>query len=191
MRKRKSIFGPSKDEIWSQIATDIGGEFTKRKGGKGVLLYRHGEWQILLSTYTVRTSGDSSTTDTQMRARFINKGGLYFRIYREGFFSSIGKFFGMQDIKIGDPFFDKQFVIKGNNPEKIKQLLADSRVKELCQRQPSIHLRIKNNELYFTCAGVMKEKVLLKGVFELFGLILERLVQIDSAYADDPQVTLK
>ena len=22
--KRKSIFGPSKDEIWSQIATDIG-----------------------------------------------------------------------------------------------------------------------------------------------------------------------
>ena len=27
MRKRKSIFGPSKDEIWTQIATDIGGEF--------------------------------------------------------------------------------------------------------------------------------------------------------------------
>lgn len=27
MKKRRSIFGPSKDEIWSQIATDIGGEF--------------------------------------------------------------------------------------------------------------------------------------------------------------------
>ena len=25
--KRKSIFGPSKDEIWKQIATDIDGEF--------------------------------------------------------------------------------------------------------------------------------------------------------------------
>ncbi len=27
MSKRKSIFGPSKDEIWEQIATNIGGDF--------------------------------------------------------------------------------------------------------------------------------------------------------------------
>ncbi|MDE0014272.1 MAG: hypothetical protein OXU36_24225 [Candidatus Poribacteria bacterium] len=27
MSKRRSIFGPSKDEIWKQIATNIDGEF--------------------------------------------------------------------------------------------------------------------------------------------------------------------
>ena len=204
MRKRKSIFGPSKDEIWTQIATDIGGEFIEGGfWGKDVLIYKHGEWQILLDTYVVST-GTSSYSVTRMRAPFINKDDLYFNIFREGFFSSIRKFFGMQDIEIGDPFFDKQFIIKGNDPEKIKLLLADDRIKELCQLQPRIHLRIKDDEgwfgtdfpegvdeLCFECVGVIKETALLKALFGLFCLILQRLVQIDSAYEDDPQVALK
>ncbi len=202
--KRKSIFGSSKDEIWTQIAADIGGEFIEGGfWGKDVLIYKHGEWQILLDTYVV-SAGTSSYTVTRMRAPFVNKDDLYFKISREGFFSSIGKFFGMQDIEIGDPFFDKQFVIKGNNQEKIKLLLADSRIKELCQSQPRIHLSIKDDEgwfgtdfpegvdeLYFECVGVIKETERLKALFGLFCLILQRLVQIDSAYADDPQITLK
>ena len=206
--KRKSIFGPSKDEIWTQIATDIGGEFIEGGfWGKDVLIYKHGEWQILLDTYTVTAStgtATTSTTYTRMRAPFVNQDDLYFKISREGFFGSIGKFFGMQDIEIGDPFFDKQFIIRGNNPEKIKLLLADDRIKELCQLQPRIHLSIKDDEgwfgndfpegvdeLYFECVGVIKETALLKALFGLFCLILQRLVQIDSAYEDDPQVTLK
>ena len=204
MRKRRSIFGPSKDEIWEQISMDIGGEFIE--GGfwkKDVLIYKRGEWQILLDTYVVST-GQSSHTCTRMRAPFVNKDGLYFRISRKGFFGSIGKFFGMQDIEIGDSFFDEQFIIKGNDQEKIKLLFADDRIKELCQRQPRIHLRIKDDEgrfgpdfpegvdeLYFECVGVIKETALLKSLFALFCVILERLVQIDSAYEDDPQVTLK
>ena len=47
------------------------------------------------------------------------------------------------------------------------------------------------DELYFECVGVIKKTVLLKALFGLFCLILQRLVQIDSAYEDDPQVTLK
>ena len=202
--KRKSIFGPSKDEIWAQIAADISGEFIEGGfWGKDVLIYKHGEWQILLDTYVVST-GQSSYTLTRMRAPFVNKDGLYFKISRQGFFSSIGKLFGMQDIEIGDPFFDQQFVIKGNNPEKIKLLFADGNIKELCQSQPRIHLSIKDDEgrfgtdfpegvdeLYFECTGVIKETALLKSLFALFCLILARLVRIDSAYEDDPQVTLK
>ena len=139
-----------------------------------------------------------------MRAPFVNKDRLYFKISRQGFFRSIGKVFGMQDIEIGDPFFDKQFVIKGNDPEKIKLLFADGNIKELCQRQPRIHLNIKDDEgrfgtdfpegvdeLYFECIGVIKETALLKSLFALFCLILEHLVRLDSAYADDPKVILK
>ena len=221
MSKRRSILGPSKDEIWAQIATDIGGEFIDRGFlGEKVLIYKHGEWQILLDTYTVTaptgtTAAATATAHTRMRAPFINKDGLYFNISREGFFSSIGKFFegffssigkffGMQDIEIGDPFFDEQFLIKGNSPEKIKLLFADARIRELCQRLPGIHLWIKDDEglfgtdfpkgvdeLHFECAGVITETAVLKSLFGLFCLILERLVQIDSAYEDDPQITLK
>ena len=139
-----------------------------------------------------------------MRAPFINKDGLYFSLSNEGFLSSIGKLLGMQDIVVGDRYFDDRFLIEGNIPEKIKLLLADDRIRELCQKQPKVHLRIKDDEgvfgadfpdgvdeLYFECAGVIKETEILKDLFELFCLILERLVQIDSAYEDDPNVKLK
>jgi hypothetical protein len=104
----RSIFGPSKDEIWSSIAKDIGGKYID--GGfwkKDVLRYRHRDWEILLDTYTQSSgsgSNHSSTTYTRMRAPFVNKDGLYFKIYRKGIFSSIGRFFGMQDLEIGDSF---------------------------------------------------------------------------------------
>ena len=89
----KSIFGPSKDEIWAQIARDLGGDLIDGGfWGKDVLVYKHGEWQILLDTYTVSDGHGRPTTYTRMRAPFVNKDGLYFKIYREGFFSSIVKF---------------------------------------------------------------------------------------------------
>ena len=200
----RSIFGPSKDEIWSQIATDIGGEYVD--GGfwkSGVLRYQHGEWELLLDTYTVNSGDNHHTTYTRMRAPFVNKDGLYFKIYREGFFSGIGKFFGMQDLNIGDRYFDDSFVIKGNDPDKLKRLLADEQLKQLMDVQPRIGLEIRDDEgwfgqhfpdgvdqLCFTCVGVLKDKTHLRALFLLFSLLLERLVQIDSAYEDDPGVRL-
>ena len=207
MSIRRSIFGPSKDEIWRQIASDLAGEFVD--GGfweENAVTYNHGEWQIVLDARTETTySGTMMMTMqyTRMRAPFINKDGLYFDISNEGFFSSIGKLLGMQDIVVGDQVFDDRFLIKGNSPDKIKLLLADDRIRELIEKQPKIHLRIKDDEgmfgtdfpdgvdeLHFECAGVIKETEALKDLFELFCLILERLVQIDSAYEDDPNVTL-
>ena len=200
----KSIFGPSKNEIWSQIAVDMVEEFIEGGFLKGspALVYKHGEWQIRLDTYT-KDSGNSNRTYTRVRAPFINKDELYFKIYREGFFSDMGKFLGMQDIKTGDPFFDEQFIIKSNNRKKLKLFLADPKMKELIQGQPKIHLEIRDDEgwfgadfpegvdeLYFECVGVIEETERLKSLFDLFSVSLMRLVQIDSAYEDDPEVDL-
>ena len=199
-----SFFGPSKAEIWSQMAAEIGAEY--RAGGwlKGDgVIFRHGEWSLVLDTYTVR-SKNSSTTYTRLRAPFVNKDGLYFKIYREGVFSSVGKFFGMQDLEIGDPYFDEQFVIKGNDHQQLVRLLADDELKELIREQSRITLEIRDDEgwfgadfadgvdeLYFCRVGVMRDVEELKALFELFCCVLNRLVRIDSAYEDDPQVTLK
>lgn len=208
MSIRRSIFGPSKDEIWRQIASDLAGEFVD--GGfweENAVTYNHGEWRIVLDTRTETTyTGATMMTMqyTRMRAPFVNKDGLYFDISNEGFFSSIGKLLGMQDIVVGDQVFDDRFLIKGNSPEKIRLLLGDDRIRELIRKQPNVHLRIKDDEgmfgtdfpdgvdeLHFECAGVIKDTEALKDLFELFCRILERLVQIDSAYEDDPKVRLK
>ena len=198
----RSVFGPSKDEIWNQIAKDIGGRY--EDGGllgRDVLRYRSGEWEITLDTYT--TGSEASTTYTRMRAPFMNKDGLSFQISREGFLSSIEKFFGGQDIQIHDPEFDDTFRIRGNNLEKIRQLLNEPRLKKLIHAEEcGFWIRHDTgglfrelfpegvSELYFECVGVVKDENRLKNLFDLFSLVLERLVQIDSAYEDDPQVTL-
>ncbi len=91
----RSIFGPSRKEIWTQISKEIGGDFSEGGFfGKDVLRYQHGEWEIFLDIYTTG-SGSSSSTYTRMRAPFVNKDNMKFKVYREGFFSPIGKYFGM------------------------------------------------------------------------------------------------
>ena len=134
-----------------------------------------------------------------MRAPFVNRDSLYFKIYRAGFFSNVGKYFGMQDIEIGDEYFDKDFVIKGNDQLQIARLLADDDIKALIERHPKIHFEIRDDEgiftkkysegvdeLYFQCVGVLKDEARIKDLFDLFTYTLEQLVDIDSAYAHDP-----
>jgi hypothetical protein len=201
----RGLFGPSKAEIWSQIAADIGADYIEGGWFKGNgVVYQHGEWKLVLDTYTTSDGDNSSTTYTRLRAPFVNKDGLYFKIYRTSFFSSVGKFFGMEDIEIGDPFFDDSFIIKGNNQQQLIRLLSDPQLKHLMHEQSRIHLEIRDDEgwfgpnfpdgvdeLYFSRVGVMRDVNELKALFELFTHTLTRLVQIDSAYEDDPNVELK
>ncbi len=200
----RNIFGPSKDDIWSQIANDIGGEYIDEGFWKAdKLRYRHDKWEIVLDTYT-QSTGQSSVTYTRLRVPFINKDGLRFKIFHESFFSTIGKIFGMQDIQIGDRYFDDRFIIKGNNEPKIKRFLNDRKLKDLFRKPPKLNIEIKDDEgwfsqsypegvdvLHFQCMGIIRDKVVLKDLFELFSAILDRLVHIDSAYKDDPRFHVK
>ena len=177
----RSVFGPSKDEIWNQIASDIGGHY--HDGGffgRDVLRYQSGEWEITLDTFSQSNGDHGSTTYTRMRAPFVNRDGLRFKIYREGVFSSMGKFFGMQDIQINDPFFDDKFIIKGNSEAKIRRLLDDTQLKELIHTQPKISFQVRDDrgwfgtrfpegvdELHFQCVGVIKNEMRLKELFAL------------------------
>jgi hypothetical protein len=88
------IFGPTKDDVWTRLAEQVGGEFTEG-GWLGVddVRVQVGAWTVTLDTRTVRTvhSGQATeTTYTRMRAPYLNKDGFQFTIYRAGLFTSIG-----------------------------------------------------------------------------------------------------
>lgn len=110
--------------VWSQIAA--------RRGG----LFREPQWGVLKSTseaievtvghaivrldlYVVST-GKSSTTYTRARARYAVGAGPTFQVYEEGFFSSIGKALGTQDLEIGDRGFDEIFMVKGDDLDALR-----------------------------------------------------------------------
>ena len=202
----RDLFGPSRDEIWQQVAAAVGGNLTAGSfwGGSSKVDAAHGQWLVTLDTYVVST-GKSAITYTRMRAPYVNPDGFQFTIYRRGIFSDIGKWLGMQDVNIGDPQFDEAFIIKGNDEAKLRRLLADARLRELISAQPTIHFCVKDDEnrfwggqnfppdvdeLYFQVTGVIKDVDRLKQLFDLFAETLDELCRMGAAYEKNPGVML-
>ncbi len=197
----RSLFGPSRDEIWRQLCAETGGYFIEGgffRGSKVEIDY--GDWTVTLDTYTVNNGNNGSTTYTRMRAPYVNADGFRFEVYREGLFSGLGRLLGMQDVEVGYPQFDADFVIKGNSEEKLQQLFANELIRSLIQTQPRIRLSVKDDEGWFgakfpqgvdeLCVGVTRDVDLLRQLYDLFAETLDHLCHIGSAYEDNPNVQL-
>lgn len=199
----RKIFGPSKEEVWQQLCKEIGADFIDGGAWKGdKVLARVKEWTITLDTYTVST-GKSHVTYTRMRAPYVNSDGFRFKIYRKSVFSDIGKYFGMKDIEVGYPEFDRDFIIKASDESKVRSLFMNDKIRALIHEQPSISLEVKDDEgwfgkifpegvdeLYFQVTGVITDVTRLKSLYDLFGETLNHLCHIGSAYENDPQIKL-
>jgi hypothetical protein len=198
-----SWFGPGKDEVWQALSREVQGAFVPGGFWKGSKVQaRVGPWTITLDTYTEH-SGESSVTYTRMRAPYVNPEDFRFTIYRKSVFSGLGKFLGMQDIEVGEPEFDEAFIIQGNDETRVQNLFADPKLRALLAAQPRLHLTVKDSEgwfgpafpddvdeLYFRVAGVIKDLDQLKGLFEVFAAVLERLCRIGSGRKEEPGVAL-
>ncbi len=200
----RELFGPSKDEIWSQLSQEIGADY--QKGGfltPGKVTVTHKQWEITLDTYTV-SDGKTSHTYTRLRAPYVNQDGFRFNIYRKSVFSGLGKALGMQDIEIGDAFFDEQFIIQGTPEDQVRRLLQNADICQRIQNQPDIHFQVKDDEgwfgkkfpegvdeLYFQTYGVIKDVQRLKDLFGLFSAVLDELCRMGSAYTSEPDVSLR
>ena len=138
-----------------------------------------------------------------MRAPYVNPDGFRFTIYSKGLLSELGKLLGMQDIEVGDPEFDEAFIVKGTDEARVRDLFADPEVRSLMLAQRQVHLSVKDDEgwfgpafpegvdeLHFQVVGVIKDVERLKGLFDLFAAVLDRLCRIGSAYKGVPGVEL-
>jgi len=204
----RSLFGPSREEIWRQVAARVGGVVHEGGflSGSSKLVARHGEWELTLDTYTTSsgTGNDRQAhTHTRMRAPYVNADGFRFHIRRATVFSGLSAAFGFQDVEVGFEEFDREFVIKGTEPLALRRLFANPTVRDLLRRQPDVTLSVAEDEGWFgssfprgvdelrlTTADEVRDPELLRGMFDLFAAVLDQLCRIDSAYEDDPGVEL-
>jgi hypothetical protein len=196
----RQLFGPSQEEIWRQLCAALDARYVDGGWWRGDQVQaRHGEWTVTLDTVTVKDAPDR----TRIRAPYINPDGFRFEIYRSGIFSGLGKWLGMQDIDVGHEPFDKDFVVKGNDAAKVRQLLSSPRLRELLAGQPEIHFSVADDEgwtgpdypknadvLCFDCEGVIMDVKRLKLLYALFAETLDQLCRIGSAYEEPANVTL-
>jgi hypothetical protein len=106
----------------------------------------------------------------------------------------------MQDIVIGDPEFDKDYIIQGNHPEHVIDFFNNTNVKDLIKQQSSINLSIMDSRNHqYGIAPPSHENVLLfveKGtinsfdrnssLFELMHHVMDHLHSLGVASFDQP-----
>ena len=189
------LFGKHKRQIWRELSERIDADFIKGRLFKPDRIEAfHGNWMITIDTFTV-----DKITYTRIRAPYVNRDDFKFRIYREKFYHRIGKSLGLQDIEIGHPQFDRDFIIQGNDERKLKMMFENPHIRNLISYQPAIHLEIKHdaplfhkrfpkgvNEVYFHVPKVLPDINQLHDLYDLFGFTLDHLCNIGTAYEDDP-----
>jgi hypothetical protein len=199
----RTWFGPSRKEIWQQFCVQTGSNFVEGGFWKSDKVEAaHNQWTVTLDLFVVST-GKSSVTYTRMRAPYVNPDSFRFTIYRKGIFTEIGKWFGMQDVTVGYEDFDRDFVIKGNDEQKLRKLFSSQKIRDLIAAQPAILFAVKDDEgfwsknfpeevdeLYFQVVGVIKDIERLKLLYDLFAETLDELCRMDSAYEQAPPVKL-
>jgi hypothetical protein len=199
----RKMFGPSKQEIWQQLSTEISGRFVDGGIWKGDrVVANHGEWTVTLDTFAVST-GKAVIVFTRMRAPYVNPDGFRFNVYPKGMFSDLAKKLGMQDVSVGFEPFDTNFIVKGTDESKLRALFSDPRLRELLSTEPELQLSVKDDEgwfgpkfgdqvdeLYYAVPGILKDVERLKRLYALFGEALDQLCRIGSAYKEAPDVVL-
>lgn len=199
----RSLFGASTDEVWRELATQVGGDLVDGGFWKtDKVVARVKEWTITLDLYTVST-GKSHVTYTRLRAPYVNSDGFRFTIYRKSIFSGLGKMLGMQDLEMGDPAFDEAFILQGNNPEKVRALFSHEPLRQLIAAQPRFSMTVRDDEgwfaaqfpegvdeLCFQVPEIIRDVQRLRDLFTIFGLTLHLLCHLGSAYEDDPRLQL-
>lgn len=193
------IFRPHIRTIWQQVSDEIGADFIPGKGFRGADTIRayHENWTIIIDTH----KRGRRPIITRIRAPYINADSFYFRIFNKGAFSGIKSLSGMQDIQIGFPGFDEEYIIQGNDERKLRQMFTPERIRKVITWQPAIHLwNLEDkswitdewgeglNELSFQTRGVIADIDQLRDLYELFADILNHLCHIGSAYEDDPLI---
>lgn len=140
---------------WRQFAEKNNGQYVYQCGD--TVIFHHKQFKITFQIHTHSTVvGASSYEHEYFRAiaEFISPDKLQLKILHQDLIASIGKFFGAQDIEVGDWHFDPEFMIKGNDREKIQLILSDSSIRKMILEQRDEMLRLEVTDDY----GLFGEK---------------------------------
>jgi hypothetical protein len=184
---------------WEPLVAELGGEMTR--GGffrNTVVRIPVRGWTVVLTCWSWSTPDRPLKTrdrhvHTQLTAPFASPTGFRFAVSRKSFLSNLAKRLGMQDVAVGDPWFDEQFIVKSNDETCVRALFADARLRHLLLDQlelmelPNVCFEVQPpGELHFDVPFYIDDLHRLKQLIELFAQALDQLVRIGGAVPPSP-----
>jgi hypothetical protein len=204
------------EAAWKQLATEVGGELVLRRERGRRFIGRHLQLAVVAKTgafpialdLKMEAGGDTvpSWFVTRIRAPYVARDAFSFSIKRlqarltdGALLRGMAKLSGRHKIEAGDLGFDRDFLITTNDTDKARALLADPRIRDLIQSQPSLDISSarpgwrlfkKSSQplsvLRFEEEGVITDVQRLRSLFELFHETLNQLRQIGAASQEEP-----
>ena len=130
-----------------------------------------------------------------MRAPYVTKDAFRFMIMSTDHGWDTGS--GMPDITIGDPDFDKRYIIQGTDELKLRALLANPKIREVYPAQIDYSLEVQDEplpagvyQLSYKHTGLITDLDRLQSLYEMFEETLNQLCVIGSASEAKPNVEL-
>jgi hypothetical protein len=183
------MFGKSKRrEAWTDVPSELGGnhhtpsrwwrgdEYASEPQGEqvplGYITATIDGVDVKLDTYTVST-GKTSQTYTRIAAKIALGPGVKSQCYRQGFWASIGKLVGMQDVTLGSPAFDADHVVKTENVAVVRRWWTD-RTRVLMTTVNDGRLTTDADEVKLVAGGRWREVPKMVAAMRLVGQLAAR-----------------
>ncbi len=147
--------------------------------GRPSVRFPHYGAQVLLDVFS--TGGEHPTYYTQLHLAWPDH-HLRFEVFPESLVGALGKLFGTQDIEIGSPAFDRDFIIRGNDESRIAELLTPP----VQQCINTLRKFLGNDDIFVgTKAGtiLIKKRSIVSDAYNLERLISLSLELYDSILA--------
>jgi len=198
MAVSRDVFQVHRDEVWRAIKDAMRGAPWDGR----VLRVRHGPFVVTLDVHA-DIAGYSSAVVTRLRAAFMNPDAFRFRLRRRSVLSDLASLVGVQDIELGDPPFDREFVVQGNRPEQVRRLVGSAELRAALL-ESAVHLvevrpdegwfgpEFPDNvdELYVEAEGRLVDEPEIEKLYCVFAELLNRLSHLGSAYGADPHLEI-
>lgn len=181
MPHRNIITGESEDEVWKIIADQLN---SKEDNLDYTAQFSTTNHCVTLDIDIHPDRGEENEKPvTSFSAELPDETSFRFKIEKQGLKHEIGKLFGMQDVIIGHPEFDKKYLIQSNDVVKVKEVLSDPEVSDELLKHPVLDFKIRERKigdnkeivLGLYLEGGITEPETLKSIFQPFKILLNYL----------------
>ena len=167
------------NETYRSVAHRFGGRSIDGGAfGRPSINFHHAGAWVRVDIYS--TGGKNATYYTQVHIAWPDR-ATRCEVYPERFTSRVGKLLGMTDVEIGSPAFDQEFIITGNSPRSLRELLTPAvqdaiwRLRGLGRRD-DIYLSIGGGKMLVKKLGLIRDarelQQFIEGALHLFDQLL-------------------
>lgn len=184
-------------DVWQAFAGEVGGSWNNPAYGEDarIEVAHAGTTIVIESDVSFIMTGKVMipVMSTIFSALLPTRPAHRFSVSRATFAASVAEWFGQLDIHVDDAEFDKAFVLKGDTPDFVRRLFADSALRATFMADFEGSLALKDDKAFFsdptpgldplelTVSGIIDKPERLRAQYGLFAATLARVAEAGTA----------